>query len=50
MEFGSANELEKFVQLKLIDFANVYEAAGEKDENFLSGLRNLISVFEEFSK
>ena len=46
----SANELEKFVQLKLIDFANVYEAAGEKDENFLSGLRNLISVFEEFSK
>ena len=46
----SANELEKFVQLKLIDFANVYEAAGEKDENFLSGLRNLISVFEQFSK
>lgn len=46
----SANELEKFVQLKLIDFANVYEAAGEKDENFLSGLRNLVSVFEQFSK
>ena len=46
----SSKELEDFVQLKLIDFANVYEAAGEKDENFVSGLKNLIVLFENFSK
>ena len=46
----SSKELEHYVQLKLIDFANVYDAAGEKDENFVSGLRNLICLFESFSK
>ena len=45
----SGDSLETFVNIKLIDFANVYEANGEKDENFLSGLRNVITVFRGFS-
>ena len=46
----SATNLEDFVQLKLIDFANVYESAGETDANFVSGLRNLVSLFENFAR
>ena len=46
----SATDLEDFVQLKLIDFANVYESAGETDANFVSGLRNLVSLFENFAR
>ena len=38
--------LEKSVDLKLIDFAHVFPAEGKIDENFLFGLKNLISVFE----
>jgi hypothetical protein len=45
----SSEELEKFIHLKLIDFANVYNADGEKDENFLSGLKNVITLFKSFS-
>ena len=44
----SSGELEPFVKVKLIDFAFVYEADGEKNEHFLSGLRNIISLFECF--
>ena len=46
----SKDEVESFVNIKLIDFANVYEADGEKDENFISGLRNVLILFESFSK
>ena len=45
----SIHEFEPFLNIKLIDFANVYESDGEKDENFTRGLRNVISIFENFS-
>ena len=41
--------LEQFVNVKLVDFANVYESNGEKDENFLFGLRNVLALFKSFS-
>ena len=43
-------ELENFVNVKLIDFAHVFPADGEKDENFIKGLENLLSLFEDFYK
>lgn len=33
------------VVLKMIDFAHVFPADGQKDDNFLFGLSNLIAVF-----
>ena len=43
-------ELENFVNVKLIDFAHVFPADGEKDENFIKGLENLLFLFENFYK
>ena len=45
----SSEDLEQYIHLKLIDFANVYNADGEKDLNFVSGLKNVISLFQTFS-
>ena len=45
----SREEVEPYIHLKLIDFANVYNADGEKDLNFISGLKNVISLFKTFS-
>ena len=41
-------ELKEFVDAKVIDFGNTYLSKGEPDDNFLSGLSNLINVFENF--
>ena len=43
-------ELEKYVNVKLIDFAHAFPAEGAKDENFLRGLSNLLTLFEDFYK
>ena len=43
-------ELEKYVNVKLIDFAHVFSSDGERDDNFLRGLSNLLSLFEDFYK
>ncbi|TRY76796.1 hypothetical protein TCAL_07414 [Tigriopus californicus] len=40
--------LARGVNLKLIDFAHVFPSEGQPDENFVSGLKNLIGVFESF--
>ena len=43
-------ELENYVNVKLIDFAHVFPAEGERDNNFLKGIANLLSLFEDFYK
>ena len=43
-------ELENYVNVKLIDFAHVFPAEGKRDDNFLKGLSNLLSLFEDFHK
>ena len=43
-------ELESLVNVKLIDFAHAFPAEGVKDENFLNGLSNLLTLFEDFYK
>lgn len=40
--------LRDLVRLKLIDFAHVFPANGELDQNFLFGLRNLSDLFRKF--
>ena len=44
----SEEELEKFVNIRLIDFAHVFDANGERDDNFLFGLNNLLDLFNRF--
>jgi len=39
-------ELSKHVAVRLIDFAHVFEANGERDENFLFGLTNFINLLK----
>lgn len=41
-------ELKKSVDIRLIDFAHVFDANGERDDNFLKGINNLIALFEAF--
>ena len=42
------NELRKYVNIRLIDFAHVFNANGDKDENFLFGLTNLLDLFQRY--
>lgn len=42
-----AKQLQSAVNIKLIDFAHVFPADGERDDNFVSGLENLLSLFEQ---
>ena len=44
----SEAELKKFVRVKLIDFAHVFDAQGQEDENFLFGVRNLQDLFNRY--
>ena len=39
------DQLENYVNIRLIDFAHVFNAHGEPDENFLTGLTNLLDLF-----
>lgn len=44
-----AGELERFINVKLIDFANVYASNGEKDANLVDGLKSFVSLLRSFS-
>lgn len=44
----SENLDEKCVNIRLIDFAHVFDADGQRDDNFLGGINNLIQVFENY--
>lgn len=45
---SSHEELEKCVNVKLIDFAHSFPAVeGKRDENFIRGITNLIKVFQD---
>ena len=46
--FLKKEDLQKFVNIKLIDFAHVFSADGERDDNFLEGLNNLLDLFTRF--
>lgn len=41
-------KLGQSVDIRLIDFAHVFDADGQRDDNFLKGLNNLIAIFEAF--
>ena len=43
-----SEHLKEFFNVKMIDFAHVFPGDGEKDENFLRGVRNLIKLLEDF--
>ena len=43
-------ELKKFVNIRLTDFAHVFDANGERDDNFLNGLSNLLDLFRNYMK
>ena len=47
-QYWSNGELDKFVRLKIIDFAHVFPAHGQVDENFNFGLDNLCNLFKKF--
>ena len=42
---GDEAELRKSVQLKMIDFAHVWPAEGELDQNYIRGVHSLIKLF-----
>ena len=42
----SATKLRKSIVVKIIDFAHTFPSEGEKDENFIFGLENIIELFE----
>jgi len=45
------DDLSNFVNVKVIDFANVYEEQNrETDDNFVSGVRNILQLFTDFLK
>ena len=41
----SAEELKKSVRVRMIDFAHVFPAEGEIDDNYLFGIKNLLDLF-----
>lgn len=44
------DKLRKFVNIRLIDFAHVFDAHGQRDDNFLRGINNLIELFDSYLK
>ena len=42
--------LAKAVNIRLIDFAHVFDANEERDDNFLHGLNNLLELFSQYLK
>ncbi len=40
------SQLGKWISVRVIDFAHVFPAEGERDDNFLSGLENLLTLFK----
>ena len=47
-EVIDSQQFNKFIDVKIIDFGNVYLSNGQRDDNFLIGLKNLIDLFECF--
>ncbi len=45
---GSIGDLQDGVSIRLIDFAHVFMANGERDDNFLFGLNNLLALFTSY--
>ena len=43
-------EMDKYVNVKVIDFAHVFPSHGERDDNFLRGLANVLTLFKDFYK
>jgi len=43
-------QLAQSVNIRLIDFAHVFDANGERDDNFLHGLNNLLDLFSQYQK
>ena len=41
-------QLAKAVNIQLIDFAHVFDANGERDDNFVHGLNNLVELFSQY--
>ena len=41
-------QLAKAVNIQLIDFAHVFDANEERDENFVHGLNNLLELFSQY--
>jgi hypothetical protein len=46
----SSKKLGKSVSVRLIDFAHVFPAHGERDDNFLFGLENVLELFKNCLK
>ena len=42
----NSKNLSKSIRVRLIDFAHVFPANGERDDNFLFGLENILRLFE----
>jgi hypothetical protein len=40
------HELSRSVIVRVIDFAHVFDADGERDDNFLTGVENLTTLFK----
>ena len=39
-------ELSRWTIVRVIDFAHVFDAKGQRDDNFLTGLENLTTLFK----
>ena len=42
------DQLEKFIEVKIIDFGNAFLSDGKRDDNFLIGLKNVIHLFQSY--
>ena len=50
MQKLTKQELENYVNVKLIDWGNVYNSNGLEDTKYVNGLMNLLKHFQEFAK
>jgi hypothetical protein len=41
-----SSTLSKSVSVRIIDFAHVFHSGGERDDNFIFGLENILKLFE----
>ena len=46
----SVTKLKKSILVKIIDFAHTFPSEGEKDENFIFGLENIVELFQNCLK
>jgi 1D-myo-inositol-tetrakisphosphate 5-kinase/inositol-polyphosphate multikinase len=48
LDESKRDNMTDYVEMRMIDFAHSWPAEGEKDENYLRGLKSLIGLFEGF--